>query len=29
MAKAVAEAGATVLLHGRDENLSKERQQHL
>ncbi|MGA0192301.1 MAG: SDR family NAD(P)-dependent oxidoreductase, partial [bacterium] len=29
MAKAVAEAGATVLLHGRDENLLKERQQHL
>lgn len=29
MAKAVAEAGATVLLHGRDENLNKERQQHL
>jgi gluconate 5-dehydrogenase len=29
MAKAVAEAGATVLLHGRDKNLLKERQQHL
>ncbi|MGA0259948.1 MAG: SDR family NAD(P)-dependent oxidoreductase [bacterium] len=29
MAQAVAEAGATVLLHGRDENLLKERQQHL
>ena len=29
MAKAVAEAGATVLLHGRDENLLKERQQYL
>ena len=29
MAKAVAEAGATVLLHGRDENLLKERKQHL
>ena len=29
MAKAVAEAGASVLLHGRDENLLKERQQHL
>ncbi len=29
MAKAVAEAGATVLLHGRDENLLKERKQYL
>ncbi|MGA0389445.1 MAG: SDR family NAD(P)-dependent oxidoreductase, partial [bacterium] len=29
MAQAVAEAGATVLLHGRDENLLKERQQYL
>ena len=29
MAKAVAEAGATVLLHGRDENLLKERKRHL
>ena len=29
MAKAVAEPGATVLLHGRDENLLKERQQYL
>ena len=29
MAKAVAEAGASVLLHGRDENLLNERQQHL
>ena len=29
MAKAVAEAGATVLLHGRDENLLKKRKQHL
>ena len=29
MAKAVAEAGATVLLHGRDVNLLKERKQHL
>ena len=29
MAKEVADAGATVLLHGRDENLLKERQQHL
>ena len=28
MAQAVADAGATVLLHGRDENLLKERQQH-
>ena len=29
MAKAVAEAGATVLLHGRDVNLLKERKRHL
>ena len=29
MAKAVAEAGATVLLHGRDENLLKDRKRHL
>ncbi len=29
MAKAVAEAGATALLHGRDENLLKERKQYL
>ena len=29
MARAVAEAGATVLLHGRDENLLKERKRHL
>ena len=29
MAKVVAEAGATVLLQGRDGNLLKERQQHL
>ncbi|MEC7216605.1 MAG: SDR family NAD(P)-dependent oxidoreductase, partial [SAR324 cluster bacterium] len=29
MAKAVGEAGATVLLHGRDENLLKERKQYL
>ena len=29
MAKAVAEAGATILLHGRDENLLKERKRHL
>ncbi|MGA0127060.1 MAG: SDR family NAD(P)-dependent oxidoreductase, partial [bacterium] len=29
MAKAVAEAGANVLLHGRDENLLKERKQYL
>ena len=29
MAKTVAEAGATVLLHGRDENLLKERKRHL
>jgi len=29
MAQAVAEVGATVLLHGRDENLLKERQQYL
>ena len=29
MAKAVAEAGATVLLQGRDVNLLKERKQHL
>ena len=29
MAKAVAEAGATVLLHGRDENLLKEHKQYL
>ena len=29
MAKAVAEAGATVLLHGRNVNLLKERRQHL
>ena len=29
MAKAVTEAGATALLHGRDENLLKERKQHL
>ena len=29
MAKAVAEAGASVLLHGRDVNLLKERKQHL
>jgi len=29
IAQAVAEAGATVLLHGRDENLLKERQQYL
>ena len=29
MVQAVADAGATVLLHGRDENLLKERQQHL
>ena len=29
MAKAVGEAGATVLLHGRDDNLLKECQQHL
>ena len=29
MAQMVAEAGATVLLHGRDKNLLKERQQHL
>ena len=29
MAKAVAEAGATVLLHGRDENLLKDRKRRL
>ena len=29
MAKAVAEAGATILLHGRDVNLLKERKRHL
>ena len=29
MAKAVAAAGATVLLHGRDENLLKDRKRHL
>ena len=29
MAKAVAEAGATVLLHGRDESLLKDRKRHL
>ena len=29
MAQVVAEAGATVLLHGRDENLLKEHEQHL
>ena len=29
MAKAVTEAGATALLHGRDENLLKERKQYL
>ena len=29
MAKAVAEVGTTVLLHGRDENLLKERKQYL
>ena len=29
MAKAVAEAGATILLHGRDEKLLKERKRHL
>ena len=29
MAKAVTEAGATALLHGRDENLLKDRKQHL
>jgi NADP-dependent 3-hydroxy acid dehydrogenase YdfG len=29
MAQVVAEAGATILLHDRDENLLKERQQHL
>ena len=29
MAKAVAEAGANILLHGRDENLLKERKRHL
>ena len=29
MAQVVAEAGATILLHGRDENLLKQRQQHL
>ena len=29
MVQVVAEAGATILLHGRDENLLKQRQQHL